>query len=82
MVLPDEDTLDVQRTMQAICHYLARHPVAADSAGGIAQWWLPPMGVDVTLGIVQSALAQLAAEGRVQRRLMPDGRALYGAPRA
>lgn len=77
--MSDEDALDIQRTMQAIRRYLSCHPTAADSAAGIAQWWLPPLGVDVAVSIVQRALAALVADGGVQARPMPDGRTLFGA---
>lgn len=73
------------KTWQAlvgILAYLARHPRAADSEEGIAQWWLPRVGVDVGLAHVQLALEVLVRCGAVQRFTLPDGRAIYRAPSA
>ena len=57
--------------------YLARHPAAADTAQGIAQWWLPPQ-MQHGLSTVEEALALLVAAGIVERRVLPDGREVYG----
>lgn len=68
----------VQRAAQAIERYLAQHPAAADSEEGIAQWWLPAMGVDVPVQTVCKALELLVERGVVSRTLLPD-RAIYRA---
>jgi hypothetical protein len=57
--------------------YLAQHPAAADTAQGIAQWWLPPP-MRPGVATVEQALAMLVAAGVVERRLLPDGRQIYG----
>lgn len=68
------------RTAQAILAYLARHPRAADTEHGIAQWWLPEMGVEAPLAQVQQALQALVQRGEMERVVLPDGGAIYRAP--
>jgi LmbE family N-acetylglucosaminyl deacetylase len=79
--LPDEADTRRRRAAEAIEAYLARHPLAADTEQGIAQWWLGPMGVNVPLADVQQALEALLRKGRVERVVLPDGSAIYRAPR-
>ena len=66
---------------QVILDYLARHPLAADSEQGIAQWWLGSAGVLVTPDELQQALAALLQQGRIERLPLPDHGAIYRAPR-
>lgn len=79
--MPDEAGAKRRRAAEAIGAYLARHPVAADTEQGIARWWLVPMGVDVPLADVRQALAELLQQGLVERIVLPDGSAIYRAPR-
>ena len=61
---------------EAIRRYLAAHPDAADSAQGIADWWLnEPAPVDAVL----DALESLVREGLVERRVLTGGRVIYKA---
>lgn len=76
----DDASARTQRAVQAILGYLAQHPLAADTEQGIAQWWLPQMGVDVPLADVQQALQALLLSAKVLRIVLPDGRAIYRAP--
>lgn len=69
------------RVAAAITAYLARHPDAADSAEGIARWWLPGEGIDVSPEEVRCALAQLIDRHVVAVRRLPDGRRIYSAAR-
>jgi Fe2+ or Zn2+ uptake regulation protein len=62
---------------QAILEYLKRHPHAADSAEGVAQWWLGKQGATVSAQEVEQALDGLAALGRLRRVRLADGTALY-----
>lgn len=64
-----------------ILDYLARHPFAADSEQGIAQWWLGSAGVLVTPDELQQALAALLQQGRIERLPLPDHGAIYRAAR-
>src|SRR5258708_7711826 len=44
------------RLAEAIRDYLARHPDAADSAEGVAKWWLGPLGAEATTADTEQAL--------------------------
>jgi hypothetical protein len=69
----------VERAIAAIERYVAEHPAAADSVDGVAQWWLPDMGLDLPLEVVHRALDILWRRGAIQRNALPDGGAVYGA---
>ena len=69
----------VAAVTEAIQAYLARHPLAADSAEGIASWRLLGGGVEASVQEVSTALAQLIDQGLVAWRQLPDGRHIYGA---
>lgn len=53
----------VRRVIIAILHYLRDHPLAKDSAQGIAKWWI---GEEREL--VEKALAFLVKEGVMQKK--------------
>ena len=69
----------VQAACEAIVAYLARHPSAADNEHGIAQWWLPDMGVDVPLMVVRQALQALLQRQVVASTCLPDGSVIFRA---
>jgi hypothetical protein len=69
------------RIAEAIKDYLSRHPDAADSAEGIAKWWLPGLDARATVADVEQQLEHLHRLGLVDKQILPDGRALYRAPR-
>lgn len=71
-----------QRAAEAIEAYLARWPQAADTEEGIAQWWLPRMGVDLPLSDVQAALDRLVRRRVVTRSHLPEGSVIYRAAAA
>ena len=61
----------------AIKDHLRRHPLAADSAEGVARWWLGLAHANVTVAQVERALNLLVA-GREMRSLsLMDGTILY-----
>jgi hypothetical protein len=74
----DRDS-SVERAVAAIQRYIAEHPAAADSVEGVAQWWLPDMGLDLPLEVVHRALDTLWRSGAIERNVLPDGGAVYGA---
>lgn len=63
--------------VEAVRHYLARHPDAADSPEGILRWWLPKELQQVPIDLLRQALETLVASGEVQSRTLPDGTRLY-----
>ena len=62
---------------QDILAYLAEHPRAQDSLEGIMQWWLLEQEIKRQLAQVQTALAELVAQGLILERRGKDGRTLY-----
>jgi hypothetical protein len=60
-----------------IVDYLRAHPQAADTARGIAEWWLAGRAFDAAL--VNRALRMLAAEGHVVSETNPDGNRIWRA---
>jgi hypothetical protein len=72
----------IESVAEVIVAYLAQHPAAADSPQGIAQWWLPAMGVDVPVATVCKALDLLERRGAVSRTTLPGGPAIYRATTA
>jgi DNA-binding MarR family transcriptional regulator len=68
--VPITDVID------AILRYLYAHPLAADSAEGIAKWWLPAEWC-VDVHTVEAALKRLLEQGLIQRRDNPDRHVLY-----
>ena len=61
----------------AILDHLRTHPLAADSAEGVARWWLGPQHAAVTVQQVERALSLLVARGAMRRLRLMDGSFLY-----
>jgi hypothetical protein len=72
------EPLAVQRVIE---EHLALHPHAADSAAGVARWWVEARGVRVAAEVVGGALAALVATGAVRQVTLPDGTVLYSKGR-
>ena len=66
-----------RQLIAAIESYLKERPDAADSAEGIASWWLVGSGLDASLVEVQEALESLERKGTVTTQVMLDGRLIY-----
>lgn len=66
--------------VQAIEAHLAAHPHAADTAAGVARWWLGVRGIHATAGDVETALTDLVARQRLRRATLADGSVLYSQP--
>ena len=62
---------------RAILDHLAAHPQAADTAEGVAQWWLGAQGASATPGEVVQALQSLTSRGQLRRVRLADGTTLY-----
>ena len=75
----DEAEARTRRAIDAIMFYLARRPLAADSDQGIAQWWLPELGVDLPLADVRTALDRLVKYEVMAQSTLPDGRVIFRA---
>jgi Fe2+ or Zn2+ uptake regulation protein len=80
--LLDDAEARTRLAIEAIVAYLGRWPQAADTEHGIAQWWLPEMGVDVPLANVRTALERLVQAKLVTRTSLPDGSEIYRAAAA
>lgn len=72
----DEQGL-VDAIAAAILAHLQAHPLAADSADGVARWWLGPAHSNVTVEQVERALEQLVSRGALRRLSLMDGTILY-----
>jgi len=63
---------------ELIARYLDLNPHAADTAEGIARWWLAE--TSVTTRVVQRALDELLDHGRIAASPGLDGRLVYSLP--
>jgi Fe2+ or Zn2+ uptake regulation protein len=70
-----------QRLATAIEAYLNVHPAAADSAQGIADWWVLETGLKSSVSEVRRALELLMQKGVVEVQVMVDGRKIYRVSR-
>jgi hypothetical protein len=62
---------------EAIDRHLRTNPAAADTAHGIAVWWLLPQGVEVPNELLVEVLESMAASEELRARELPDGEVLY-----
>ncbi|MEW5771180.1 MAG: hypothetical protein AB1831_12560 [Pseudomonadota bacterium] len=69
----------MEQVRQAVLAYLRCHPGAADTAEGIACWWLPE-SLDVDAETVIRALDALVAEGRLRCHANADRHMVYARP--
>ncbi len=66
---------------RAIEKYLAQHPQAADSAAGVARWWVEARGVAASAELVGRVLAEMVDAGVLRRITLADGTVLYSKGR-
>ncbi len=64
----------------AIEAHLRRWPGAADTARGIARWWLGECAPEPT-DRVERVLEQMVSDGEMRVSVLPDGTRLWGATR-
>jgi hypothetical protein len=74
-----DDDAKVEAIAQRISDYLAARPGAADTARGIADWWLADLGFPASIALVERALALLASHGAVVSGVNPDGNRIWRA---
>jgi hypothetical protein len=79
--MSDEHDEAVQAVAADIGCYLKRHPDAADTAEGIARWWLGGRYYENELQLVQEAIAVLVKRGLMQWQTLPGGAEIYRAGR-
>lgn len=72
-----EPDIRLEQIAAAIERYLALHPSAADSSRGVAQWWLPAVGMESEGAEVEQALLLLEARGAVESVFMGDSQRLW-----
>jgi len=70
---------DIPELITVIEAHLAAHPTAADSAEGVARWWVGSRGIEATAGEVEPVLALLVRRHRLRRVQLADGSTLYCA---
>ena len=68
---------DVNSIAAEIMTYLHRRPMASDSLDGITHWWLVEQAIVKNKKLVEEALAHLAHEGKVVKRVSSDSREIY-----
>lgn len=77
--MSDKPDQDVQAVAADILRYLQQHPDAADTAEGIARWWLGGRRYEDNLARVQDAMPGLVQQGLVEKQTLPDGADVYRA---
>ncbi len=76
------DTSLEQAVVQAIEEHLSTYPQAADSASGVARWWLTSRGVMASAGEVEHVLATMVRRHRLRCVKLADGTVLYSKCRS
>lgn len=66
---------------KAIEAHLVAHPLATDSASGVAKWWLDAPPAAVGVDDVEAALGLLVERSVLRRLTLADGSVLYAAAR-
>jgi hypothetical protein len=69
--------LPLEVVVAAIEAHLRAHPLATDSAAGVARWWVGMAVGDVGLVQVEAALGLLVDRSVLRRLSVADGSVLY-----
>ena len=72
-----ESSNEVHQIIAALRGYLARHPDAADTVEGVANWWIPSQRFEMLMPHVERALELLVKQGDLSRHIREDGRCVY-----
>jgi hypothetical protein len=62
---------------EAILRYLATRPHAADTLEGVVSWWLPLQRHKDTHEEIAKVLEELAAEGHLVKKKLPNNQVIY-----
>lgn len=73
------DAAPVDAVVAAVVAHLQAHPLAADSALGVARWWIGGGHAGASLDDVETALELLVRRGVLRRLRLVDGTALYSS---
>lgn len=71
------DAALIERLAGEVLRYLDRHPHAADTIEGIAQWWITQQRLEDSRAQVQAALDRLQAQGLIEVVPAAGGRHRY-----
>ncbi len=76
--MSERDPEAVDRILAEVRRYIAAHPAATDTAGGIMRWWLhaDPAAAG-SLADMERVLERLEADGEVERITAQNGRVAY-----
>ncbi len=72
---------DKSRIASAILAYLAEHPDATDTLGGIGAWWLRERKSELPPLLLREVLSDLVTQGLVEAHREANGTVLYRAHR-
>lgn len=78
IVANDQCSRDKDEIAYDILSYLARHPHAQDTLGGITEWWLLEQKIKRQLTFVQDALEDLVNNGLILERKIENAETVYG----
>lgn len=67
----------VTEACNAILQYLNNHPKAADTQDGIGKWWLAGIHPKPSADVLQKALDELLAAGKIGCSRLVDGSIVY-----
>lgn len=73
--MPTDLPPSLQPTVRELARYLIEHPLASDTAEGIARWWLGEAGAEPWR--LQPALDWMKASALLEETVAADGRRRY-----
>ena len=75
------DAEHILRIAREIENYLSAHPRGTDTLTGVANWWITQQRFMESKERVEKALEYLVQQGKVLRKVTPDGTAIYSNPK-